>query len=196
MTTRSACSLRVTGTDTGSEQPALRAPSIADLADRPEVNGVALEAFDERFSEVERADGVEEDEQPRGGTADVAAALRESPQEGLAAAGGAREPVETTVLAGPALLVCEALEMHARFDLLAAVPAARRHRRLSPRARAEALRVDRAPARSFERPRGGRAGQASFAVRPPSFLRQRQKHENPTAFRQQGFVSYLRCGPG
>jgi hypothetical protein len=52
-------------------------------------------------------------------------ALGSDPQEGCAASGSAREPIESTLLAGLTFLLHEPLDVLGLLDLLTAVPAPR-----------------------------------------------------------------------
>jgi hypothetical protein len=112
------------GNGEGRWQVAAGAVSIDDLTDRADVNGVALECFDERFLELGGADTIEDDEQAGGRVSDVTCALGDDAKERLAAAGSASESIETTVLASAPLLVDESLEMLGLLELLGSVPAA------------------------------------------------------------------------
>jgi hypothetical protein len=59
----------------GRRQAACGATAVDDLADRVDVNGVALDRLDERLLELGGADGIEDDEQAGGRVPDVAASL-------------------------------------------------------------------------------------------------------------------------
>lgn len=60
-----------------------------DLADGADVDGVALERFDEGLFELGGAGGVEDLKKPGGGAADIVAARGDNPEERLAGACGA-----------------------------------------------------------------------------------------------------------
>jgi len=101
------------------------AAPIDDLANGAGVHGVALERLDECLLELGGADRIQDLDQTLRGIANVLVALGNDPQEGCAASGSARKPVESTLLAGLPLLFDEALEVLGLLDLVTAVPASR-----------------------------------------------------------------------
>ena len=107
--------------DWGRQLPS-RAPAVDDLTDGADVNGVALERFDEGFLELGSASGVENLQKPSGGAAEIAAALGNEPKECLAAARGLCETVETAMLAGAALFFHEPLYVCLVLNLLSSIP--------------------------------------------------------------------------
>ncbi|WP_437565691.1 hypothetical protein [Sorangium sp. So ce542] len=106
----------------GWRQMALGAAAVDHLADGTDVDGVALKHLDQGLFELGGADGVEQLQKPGDRAADVIAALGDDAQECLAAAGGAGEAIEASVLAGAPLLGDQALDVLGLLDLLAAVP--------------------------------------------------------------------------
>src|SRR6185295_6633721 len=105
---------------------ATRGPApVDDLANGASVHGSALERHDERLLELGGTDRIQELDETLCGIADVLVALGSDPQDGCAASGSAREPVESTLLAGSPFLVAEALEVIDLLDLLSAIPASR-----------------------------------------------------------------------
>ncbi len=101
------------------------AAAVDDLPDGANVDGVALEGFDESLLELGGAGGVEDLQKSGGGATDVVAALGDDAKERLAGASGAGEPIEAAMLARAPFLVGEPVEMLGLLDLLAAVPGAR-----------------------------------------------------------------------
>jgi hypothetical protein len=88
------------------------------------VNDVALADLADGFLELDGAGGVEKLQKPCDRAADVVAAVGDDVKERPAAADGAREAIEATVLAGAPLLGGQPLEMVGLLVLLAAVPGA------------------------------------------------------------------------
>jgi hypothetical protein len=72
----------------GRREAASGSASVDDLPDCADVNGVALEGFDEGLLELSAAGGVEKLQKPNGGAADIVAALGDNPEERLTATRG------------------------------------------------------------------------------------------------------------
>jgi hypothetical protein len=67
---------------------ALGAPSIDDLTDGSNMDGVALKCLDEGFLKLSRAGDVEQSQQACCRAAEISVALRDDAQKGLRAAAG------------------------------------------------------------------------------------------------------------
>ena len=93
----------------GRRESACGTAAVDDLPHSADVDGVALEGFDEGFLELGRASGVEDLKKPGGGATDIVAALGDDPEERLATARGASQPIKAAVLTGGAFLVGESL---------------------------------------------------------------------------------------
>jgi hypothetical protein len=77
------------GDGEGRRESASGAAAVDDLSDGADVDGVALEGFDEGLFELGGAGGVEDLKKSGGGAADIVAARGDNPEERLAAACGA-----------------------------------------------------------------------------------------------------------
>jgi hypothetical protein len=89
----------------GWRQAALSPAPVQHLAHGADVDGVALEGFDESVFELLSASDVEEQKETGRVAAEVFAALGEAAEERLAARRGLGETVEPAMLPSP-LLVC------------------------------------------------------------------------------------------
>ncbi len=67
------------GDGEGRRKAVSGAAAVDDLPDRTDVDGVALERFDERFLELGSAGGIEDLQKPGGGAADIVATLGDKP---------------------------------------------------------------------------------------------------------------------
>src|SRR6187402_2225923 len=83
----------------GRWQAAVGAALVDHLAHGADVDGVALEDFDERVFECVGSRAIEQLQQPRGVAAEIFAALGQAAKERLAAGRGLGETVEPAVLA-------------------------------------------------------------------------------------------------